>query len=168
LQFSIFNSDLTSSVKRDVSNLGKPSMPLRDPVVIYNAASNPEAILVRDGLIAAEIEAFVVEDLSQAGVWMGGLTGIHKPQVWVDRADVARAAPVLLAFEQRAAERRDGSAAGAAPQFPIEVVCEECDARASFPASMRGSVQECPECGAYIDVEADEPTEPWTDDEKVL
>jgi hypothetical protein len=141
-------------------------MALHDPVAIYTAASNLEASLVRDGLIEAEIEAFVVEDVSQAGVWMGGLVpGIHKPQVWVDRADVARAKPVLLTFEQRAAERRDGSAASAAAASPIEVVCEECRSPASFPASMRGSVQECPECGAYIDVETDEPSEPWTDQE---
>jgi hypothetical protein len=138
-------------------------MALRDPIAIYDAANNLEAVLVCDGLIAAGIEAFVVEDVSQAGVWVGGLVpGIHKPQVWVDRADVARAKPILIAFAERAALSRDGHAQRAAGPS-IEVVCEECDSRALFPATQRGSVQECPNCGEYLDVGAAELPEGWTD-----
>lgn len=138
-------------------------MGFRDPVAIYDAASNLEAALVRDGLIAAGIEAFLVEDVSQAGAWVGGLMpGIHKPQVWVDRADVARATPVLVAFEERAALSRDGNAASAT-EPPIEAVCEGCDSRALFPATQRGTVQECPNCGEYVDVGDSELPEDWTD-----
>jgi hypothetical protein len=139
-------------------------MALRDPVAIYDAASNLEAALVRDGLIAAGIEAFIVEDVSQAGGWVGGLIpGIHKPQVWVDRDDAGRAAPVLMTFEERAALSRGGNA-GSATEPPIEVVCEECGGRAMFPATQRGSVQECPSCREYLDVGDAELPEGWTDD----
>ena len=71
-------------------------MGLRDPVAVYNAANNLEAHLVQQALDAADIEAFVIEDVSQVGAWVGGLMPeIHKPQVWVERADIQRAKPVL-------------------------------------------------------------------------
>jgi hypothetical protein len=129
-------------------------MALRDPVAVYNAANNLEAVFVRDALIAGGVEAFVIEDVSQVGTWVGGLIPeIHKPQVWVERGDVERAGPILEAFERRAAELRQSGAEGRAAGTEIEVVCEECGRRASFPAAQKGSVQECPHCGAYLDVE---------------
>ena len=128
-------------------------MPLRDPVAVYNAADNMEAIFVRDALVAAGVEAFAVEDVSQVGTWLGGLIPeIHKPQVWVDWADIARAKPVLDDFERRAAERREPAAKPGEPGPALEVTCEECGARASFPAAQQGSVQQCPTCGAHLDV----------------
>lgn len=131
-------------------------MPLRDPVAVYNAASNLEALFIRDALVAAGVEAFVIEDVSQVGTWVGGLVSeIHKPQVWVERSNIARAKPVLDAFERRAADLRNpnpDNAGGAT----IATVCEECGARASFPAVQRGSVQRCPKCKAYVDVGGDE------------
>lgn len=46
-----------------------------------------------------------------------------------------------------------GANEGAAPGgVPIEVLCEECGERTSFPAAQRGSVQECPHCGTFLDV----------------
>lgn len=51
-------------------------------------------------------------------------------------------------YERRAAERRNPDRAGT----PIDVICEECGKRTSFPASMKESVQSCPHCGAYVDV----------------
>src|SRR5215831_15111829 len=100
-------------------------MAFRDPVAVYNAANNLQAIFVRDALIAAGVEAFVIEDVSQVGTWMGGLIPeIHKPQVWVERADIERAKPVLDDFERRANEFRDAGADGGAPGPVIKVVCE--------------------------------------------
>jgi hypothetical protein len=43
----------------------------------------------------------------------------------------------------------------------VEVVCEECGCRASFPAQERGTVQECPKCGAYVDVGGEDVPEDW-------
>jgi hypothetical protein len=128
-------------------------MPLRDPVAVYNAANNTQAMVVRDALAAAGVEAFVTEDLSVVGTWIGGfIPEIHKPQVWVDRADVERAAPVLVEYERRAAELRRGAAADGGQ---VEVACEKCNGVATFPAAQQGTVQECPHCGAYIDVGED-------------
>jgi hypothetical protein len=132
-------------------------MALRDPVAVYNAANNLEAIFVRDALTAAGVEAYVTEDVSQVGVWAFGLIPeIHKPQVWVDRADVERVNPLLDSFERRAAELRGSGREGEADGSPVETVCEECGHRSSFPASQRGSVQQCPQCGAYLDVGEEE------------
>jgi hypothetical protein len=137
-------------------------MPLQDPVSIYNAANYLKAPFVRDALIAGGAEAFVIEDVSQVGTWVGGLVPeIHKPQVWVERADIERAQPVLDHFEERAARLQDSSAADPAAGQTVEAVREECNGRSSFPASQRGSVQQCLHCGAYLDVGDEELPEGW-------
>ncbi len=128
-------------------------MALRDPFAAYNAASNTEAHLVCNLLLAAGVEAMVIEDVSQVGAWFGGnVAEIHKPQVWVERADAGRAKPVLDDFERRAAERAGG---------PVEVTCIECGKPSTFPASQAGSVQDCPHCGAYVDVGDDDEIQGW-------
>jgi len=137
-------------------------MALRDPVAVYNAANNMEAQLVRDALTASGVEAFITEDLSPVGTWIGGLIpDLHKPQVWADRADVERATPILDEFERRAAELRDARAKDRAGEEPIEAVCEECGGSSSFPSAQRGSVQKCSHCGAYLDVGGEEFDEDW-------
>jgi putative signal transducing protein len=141
-------------------------MAFRDPVAVYNAANNMQAIFVCDALIAAGVEAFVIEDVSQIGTWLGGLIPeIHKPQVWVERADIERAKPVLDAFERRSNELRDAGAQGVEPVPVIEVVCEACGRPASFPAAQEGSVQRCPHCRAYLDVGEGDMPAGWEDSE---
>jgi hypothetical protein len=147
-------------------------MALRDPVAVYNAANNVEAHSVRNALAHAGLEAFVTEDISQVGTWMFGLIPeIHKPQVWVERADIERAKPILDDYERRAAELRESSSPEEAPAGPaIDVLCEECGQCSSFPAAQRGSVQQCKHCGAYVDVETETSSEEWAEsqgDEKV-
>lgn len=137
-------------------------MALRDPVAIYNAANNMEALFVRDALVAAGVGAFATEDISQVGTWLGGLVPeIHKPQVWVERTDIERAKPLLDDFERRAADLRKAGAETGAAGPPIEAICEECGGHASFPAAQRGSVQECPHCGAFLDVGSEESLDGW-------
>ena len=141
-------------------------MPLRDPVAVYNAANNVEAHLVKTALLASGIEAYVTEDISQVGVWMGGLIAeIHKPQVWVDRVDIERTGPVLDEYERRAAELRDPAAEKVRTGPPIEVVCEECGGRSSFPAAQWGSVQQCPQCGGFVDVGDEDTASDWSEAE---
>lgn len=133
-------------------------MPLRDPVAVYNAASNIEAGFVCDALIAGGVEAYVMEDVSQVGTWVGGLVPeIHKPQVYVERSEVERATPILVEYERRAKELRATEGDGQ----PIDVECEECGGAAQFPAAQMGSVQSCPHCGAFVDVGGDES---WDED----
>ena len=116
-------------------------MAFRDPVAVYNAANNLEATFVRDALVAAGVEAFVIEDVSQVGTWVGGLIPeIHKPQVWVERDDIGRAVPLLEDYERRAARRRSSEATAGAP---VQAVCEECGEASSFPANQRGTTQNC-------------------------
>jgi hypothetical protein len=125
-------------------------MPLRDPVAVYNAANNVEAHLLRNALGTAGVEAFVTEDISQ-GI-LGLIPEIHKPQVWVERADVERVKPILDDYERRAAELRDANTQDEQTETAVEVVCEECGERSAYPAIQLGSVQQCPHCGAYVDV----------------
>ncbi len=133
-------------------------MTLHDPVAVYDAATNVEAHLVRTLLVEEGIEAQVVEDLSTGGLWMFGLLpGIHKPQVWVQRADLQRAQPLLVEYERQEAERQAAHQQAAATGEPIKVTCEDCGQAAMFPAEHQGTVQECPHCGAYVDVGEIEP-----------
>jgi putative signal transducing protein len=132
-------------------------MPLRDPVAVYNASTNVEAHLACHALLQSGVEATVVEDHSTAGLWMlGTVPEIHKPQVWVERDDVDRAKSVLEEYEQQAATKREALASG----DPVFVTCEECGNRASYPPTQRGTVQECPHCAAYVDVD-DTPWAEW-------
>jgi Putative prokaryotic signal transducing protein len=138
--------------------LGETVMVLRDPFAAYNAANNIEAHLVCNALREAGLDATVIEDVSAVGTWMFGLIPeVHKPQVWIERADVDRAKPVLDEFERQAAERR--RVVADAPE--IEVVCEECGERSLFPGNQYGSVQNCPRCSAFVDVGDDLPFDAW-------
>jgi hypothetical protein len=133
-------------------------MALRDPIAVYNATTNLEAHIIAAAIREAGLEARVVEDLSTAGIWMGGVVGeIHKPQVWIERADVERAKPVLDEFERQVRERR--RTAEDAPD--IEVLCEECGERSLFPGHQYGSVQNCPHCRAFVDVGDEVPFDGW-------
>ena len=128
-------------------------MALRDPVAAYNAANNLEAHHLCNLLAAAGIEAYLTEDVSQVGTWLGGLIPeIHKPQVWVERADAERARPILEEYERRAAARRAAASGGGTAGASVGVTCEACGRHSLFPESQRGSVQECPHCGEYVDV----------------
>lgn len=128
-------------------------MTLQDPFAAYNAGSNIEAHLVCGLLRDAGIPAVVIEDVSQVGVWIGGLIPeIHKPQVWIERADIERVRPILTGYEQRNAERRLAERGEREAEQSVEAVCEECGSQSSFPASQKGTTQSCPNCQGYIDV----------------
>lgn len=122
-------------------------MDLVDPVKIYAATSNVEAQMICRLLQSAGVDAFAGEDLSVAGIWLGGtIPGVFDAGIYVSRADAERAAAVIRQHEQQEAER--SSAHGT----EVEATCEECGKTASFPAAQRGTVQNCPHCGAFLDV----------------
>jgi hypothetical protein len=144
-------------------------MALREPVAVYNAANNVEALLLKMRLVEAGVEAFASEDLSPGGLWAFGiLPEIHKPQVWVSKFDVDQARAILQDYERETTERRQASeAVESASGSPIEVVCEDCGEASLFPSAQRGSVQECPRCGGYVDVGAiDESDAFWRQDDQ--
>jgi hypothetical protein len=139
-------------------------MTLRDPFAAYNAGSNVEAHLVCGLLQDAGIPAVVIEDVSQVGVWLGGMVAeIHKPQVWIERADIERARPVLTDYDRRNADRQAAERGTGEAGPPVVVVCEECGKRSEFPAAQTGTVQSCPHCRAYVDVGDDSGIEGWNE-----
>jgi hypothetical protein len=130
-------------------------MPLRKPKAVYNAETNIEARLICNLLNDAGIEAHTTDDVSPVGVCVFGLISeIHKPQVWADEADIDRAVPILQDYERQQRERRRSEAnAAAAGPATIQATCEECGRRSIFPVKLQGTVQDCPHCGKYMDVE---------------
>lgn len=119
------------------------------PVLAYTANGNLEAHSVVTWLESNGIRAHVVEDNSGVSLFaFGTISQFHKPQVFVDKADVDRAGELLRQFEtQRDQRRRELN-----DSTPITSECEECGASSEFPASQDGTTQNCPECNAFMDV----------------
>jgi len=131
-------------------------MALRDPVPVYNAANNIEAHLVQNALLSSGVEAFVTETF-----WEYKRV---QPQVWVERTDIERAKPILEEYERRSMARRDADTSDPAQAgLPIVVACRACGQRTTFSSLQRESVQECPHCGAYVDVVDDKTQENGSD-----
>jgi hypothetical protein len=137
-------------------------MAIDNPVAVYAAETNQEALFIRHLLTEAGIEAGVTEDLSLAGLWvLGTMPNIHTPKVWVDRTREADAADLLRQYEERRFERSKHGAAIPTDAEPIDVRCENCGETSQFPAVQRGSVQSCPKCWASVDVGPDEDDDEW-------
>ena len=129
---------------------------LQNPIAIFTASSNIRAHALCHVLEQSGIEAHVGEDYSLVGLWVGGtIPGIHSPKVWVDRAEAERAAAIIQQDEQRQRELRSDLPENAEAE-QVQALCDECGNAAPFPAIQRGSVQECPHCGAYMDVVDDD------------
>ena len=123
-------------------------MPLLDPYAAFMATTNIEARLVCEMLRDEGIEAEVIEDVSTTGLWQGGSPAeLHKPQVWIEKEARDKAKPILDEYEQSVAARKQTAADG-----PIEVLCEECNTKSTFPPEMNGTTQNCQVCSAYVDV----------------
>jgi rubrerythrin len=127
-------------------------MAITEPVAIFTATSNIRAHAICHMLVQCGVEAYVTEDFSLVGLTVyGPLPGIHTPKVWIDKSDVDRATQLLQEHERREAELRKEPPASVAQDL-VAAECEECGTSTGFPAAQRGSVQECPHCGAYVDV----------------
>jgi hypothetical protein len=123
-----------------------PCVPHRDPSCVYVANTIGEALVVAGWLREQGIPAEVMhaETLGTLPPTVAVATGI---EVWV--VDRARASEAIRLLGEHALERFVEKQTGA----PLEVVCDECGRISSFPAAQRGSVQSCPHCFAYLDVE---------------
>jgi len=127
-------------------------MPLTNPIAAYNASSNLEAHLVCTLLNESGIEAMVVEDVSTAGLWVGGtVSEIHKPQVFIERAEIDRARLVLTEYDRQNANRI-AAQRNTAPVDFIQMNCEHCQQLLQFAGSLAGTTQICPHCRKYVDV----------------
>lgn len=136
-------------------------MALVDPVKVYVASSNIKAEMTCRLLQAAGIEAFAGKDTSPAGLWVGGtIPGVFDAGVFVSKTDADRAMEVIRAQERLEAERATAQGAD------VEATCEDCGKTATFPAAQRGSVQDCPHCGAMLDVGEVTLEGGWEEDEE--
>ncbi|MEM7626875.1 MAG: hypothetical protein AAF333_14875 [Planctomycetota bacterium] len=136
-------------------------MDIQDPVSIYQAENNQDARMDQLTLEAAGIRAVAIEDNSATTFWyLGPLQGINNAQVWIERGDAERAKALVDEYARKRAERRRKSRAKDAET--IDAVCEDCAKTTTFPGTMRGSVQECKHCGAYVDLYEDDG---WDDED---
>lgn len=137
-------------------------MAFHDPFAAYNAGTNFEAHLIREMLAEAGIEAVVIEDTAQVAMgWAGPLAELYKSQVWIERAAIEQAGPLLATYDKRNAERAAAYQGELEAGPPVEVLCEKCGKSSSFPASKKGRVERCPHCRAYVDVGDDLDSDDW-------
>jgi hypothetical protein len=130
-------------------------------VEVYRAKNGAQAHLLATALEEAGIKAEIqgenlhplsltaVNLISDSPLWWAA------PRILVLEEDAERAGQLLLEWESR--ERTKAQETEGMP--PVEAVCENCGRLSSFPAAQRGSVQECPQCGGYIDVGDEESPE---------
>ena len=129
---------------------------------------DPKCVYVADNLGLAET---TVVFLGQQGIsaqvmnpmTLGGLVGLtwlsptgvsaNGIEVWVDDPAQAEEARQLL---QAHADSKAFKVEQAVRTGKVAAICDECGKPGVFPGSQLGSVQNCPHCGAYMDVvEAD-------------
>lgn len=124
-------------------------MQFKDPFKVYTAAGNLECHVIVEMLAANGIPAFAETDDSGASLWSFGIiTQFHQPNVWIERSSADEAREWIRRFEETKRERDNPDASGTA----IEVECDECGTKTAFPQSLKGTTQNCPECGAFLDV----------------
>jgi hypothetical protein len=125
----------------------------RDWFHVYTAATMEEADIIVAWLADRGVDASV-RDRNVASTLTFGVAGTSTSGAEVivqDEETAARATALLKEHTPTAAE----DDAGDHPEF-VEAVCDECGARSSFPYDARGKVEDCPECGCYLDVPGDD------------
>lgn len=133
-------------------------MPERDVVEVYRAKSGFQARMFAGVLEEAGIPAQIQGQIFHPGSQTSGnalgaaVEWWDAPRILVFADDADRAKRVLLELEEQ--ERSKSQPAGEAPSVDVE--CEECGQRTTFPAAQRGTVQNCSQCGAYVDVGEDD------------
>ncbi len=134
-------------------------MELHDPVAIYTAASDIEAHEVAEFLMSNEIPAQVVEDTNL----LDGLNPpVHAAKVWVSSAHLEGAAAVVREFEARIQQR------ALAHQVQVELSaewidaeCDKCGTVTRYAPIEKGTVVNCPNCFAFMDVGDDVDYDDW-------
>ncbi|MEE2642535.1 MAG: hypothetical protein VX768_18030 [Planctomycetota bacterium] len=121
-------------------------MNLDNPVPVFTAKTNIEAIQIAALLVSKGIPAFAMEDDHSFSTLPGT---VHKPDVYVEEQLKEKA---LLLIHQLEEERVAQTRAAELVDGPIKVHCEECNRSSTFAKSLNGTTQECPHCHAYVDV----------------
>jgi hypothetical protein len=122
-------------------------MPYRDPKCVFVASNFGQANVVAGWLQGHGIPAEVMNRETMGGFYYPLLAGVTGVEVWV--MDPEQTAEAIQLLGDHALELVTQKPTGP----PVEVICEECGQTSTFPAQQRGSVQTCPYCSAYLDVE---------------
>ena len=128
-------------------------MSYRDPKCVFVASNFGQANVVAGWLQGQGIPADVMNRETAGGLGSPLLAATTGVEVWV--MDPAQTAEAIRLLGDHALELVTNKPTGP----PLEVVCEECGQTSTFPAQQRGSVQNCPHCSAYLDVEPADGTE---------
>ncbi|HNQ24096.1 MAG TPA: hypothetical protein PKK06_13500 [Phycisphaerae bacterium] len=119
-----------------------------EPICVRRTTTVEAADIIVAWLAEHDIAA-TIPDRDSFGTFAFGVTDTEGVQVCVADEATAVRARVLLDEHERELK---AEAAKLDEERLVEVTCEECGFRCTFAAELRGSVQECPECGAFVDV----------------
>lgn len=135
---------------------------MRHKLCVFVCDTQAESAVVALELEREGIAAQVV-DKTTLGMSVGVSFVSDEPagdgwQIWVnDEADVEKATTYLDARQAEMVERKERNR----NLDPIQSVCENCQTETEFAGEFRGTVQDCPKCGAYLDVEGGEDEFEW-------
>lgn len=134
-------------------------MELHDPIAIYTAANNLSAHQLAEELLAAGIESQVIEDNATMGVLEA--TSQH-PQVWVSSGNVERALAIAQKFEQDSIHppSRNQISVELHAEW-IDAKCDKCGTVTRFAPIHKGTIVNCPNCFAFMDVGDDVDYDDW-------
>jgi hypothetical protein len=134
---------------------GGSAMIHRDPrcVFVTDKPGLADVVVVwlgEEGIAAQVMNPATLGGLEGLTPWSWSGVSARGIEVWVNDPEQASQALQLLA--EQAEFQTNKADEAAKEQGPIEVVCEECGKATLFAGSQHGSVESCPQCGAYLDV----------------
>lgn len=145
---------------------GELTMADSKPISVYLAPDVRVAAWLVERLIEAGVVADIRADVPKPSVDpLTGATQMADPTgVEVVIADPEKEGEARQLIEDRMADLealRAKRAARAAREGTVPAVCEECGESSDWPAAEMGSTQDCPHCGAFLDVP--DPDDEWAD-----
>lgn len=115
-----------------------------EPVCIRKAGTLEEASIIVAWLADQGVEAHIA-DADNPGVIAFGITDPEGIMVFVkDQATAERAGTLLMDHDNEHESTETGG--------DVDVTCDACGETFHCDADMTGKTQECPKCGAYVDV----------------
>jgi hypothetical protein len=134
-------------------------MELHDPIVVYTAGTNLAAHQLAEQLLAAGIESQVVEDNATMGVLDG--TSQHS-QVWISSSQLEQARAIAQVFEQESIRPAIGNQVAVELHAEwIDATCDKCGTVTRFAPIHKGTIVNCPNCFAFMDVGDDVDYDDW-------
>lgn len=118
---------------------------LRDPKCVFVGASMADAETMAGWLRKKRVSVRVKEALR-----FSGLDGV---EVWVVNADdIERAKGLVSKFDQPQSDNARLGEATLGDETSILAFCEDCGRATNFPSKLRGTIDNCPQCGHFMDV----------------